>query len=81
MQTLKLIIKCAVGLDTLTATTFVFGVDCSSCEGVEFFEKSKSSTVVDLNVTAAVMLGGVNVTGDVVRDVLTMGGFEVSRGV
>ena len=81
VQTSKLIIKCAVGLDTLTATTFVSGVNCTTCLGHNLFNKSNSSTVFDENVNATVALGGGNITGDVVRDVVTMGGFEVSHGV
>ena len=81
VQTSKLIIKCAVGLDTLTSDLFVSGVNCTTCLGHNFFNITNSSTLSDENVTAAVMLGGGSVTGDVVHDVVIIGGLEVSHGV
>ena len=80
-QTPKLIIKCTVALDSFAASTFVSGVNCTTCQGHKLFDIENSLTVFNENITSTVEVGGGNVTGAVVRDLVTIGGFKVSHRV
>ncbi len=77
-QTLKLIIKCAVEIDTSTADLFLPGISCSNCGGHNLYNPSRSSSAVNSNINATINFSDNSVAvGQVFSENVFVGGFEV----
>ena len=78
-QTSKLIIKCAVHLDTSTPDMFLCGTSCLTCFEHKRYNITLSSTAKDMkNQTTLHGLIG-PVTGEIVSDMISAGGATVSH--
>jgi len=75
----KLITKCAVSFDTLTADMYLSGRSCPSCRGQNFYDISLSSTGKNLSSNVKADFGFGVAQGSFVSDSVSVGGNVVSH--
>ena len=78
-QTSKLITKCAVLIDTADADTWISGINCPNCTGHNTFDNGLSSTATDAQILLSIGQLAGSVTGEVVSDIINIGGGHVSH--
>ena len=78
-QTSKLIIKCTVQLDTMSPDSFLCGITCQTCSGHNLYDLFLSSTAEDQKKQGSLSHLNGPVNGDVVTDMINIGGGDVSH--
>ena len=80
-QASKLIKECTVTLDMTTPDMFLSDRSCSNCLGKNRYDISVSSTGTPVRSNTTVNFGSGKVDGQVITDIVSVGGNSVSHGV